>query len=122
MRDVAMVFQSYRSSHKTARANIEFPLRSAVSRRTIERPKAESAAEAFGSHRYLDRAGSAQRRQTPARRAGPCHRAPTAVFGMDEPLSNLDAKLRSETRAELVDLHRRSTRPSSTSPTIRWRR
>ena len=46
-----------------------------------------------------------------------------AVFCMDEPLSNLDAKLRGETRAELVELHRRlDSRPSSTSPTIRSRR
>ena len=45
-----------------------------------------------------------------------------AVFLMDEPLSNLDAKLRVQTRAEIARLHQRPrARPSSTSPTTRSR-
>jgi ABC-type sugar transport system ATPase subunit len=43
------------------------------------------------------------------------------VFLMDEPLSNLDAKLRAQTRIELVELHRRLGPRSSTSPTTRSR-
>ena len=45
-----------------------------------------------------------------------------AVFLMDEPLSNLDAKLRVQTRAEIARLTSASRRPSSTSPTTRSRR
>jgi ABC-type sugar transport system ATPase subunit len=46
-----------------------------------------------------------------------------AVFLFDEPLSNLDAKLRTQLRAELKDLHTRAlARPSSSSPTTRSRR
>ena len=44
-----------------------------------------------------------------------------AVFLMDEPLSNLDAKLRGDTRAELIELHHRLGPRSSTSPTTRSR-
>ena len=44
------------------------------------------------------------------------------VFLLDEPLSNLDAKLRAELRGELKRLHARLRRPSSTSPTTRSRR
>jgi multiple sugar transport system ATP-binding protein len=109
MRDVAMVFQSYALyPHKTARANIEFPLKVRGESKDDRAAKAESAAEALGLTAYLDRKpgqlSGGQRQRVALARA--IVRQP-AVFCMDEPLSNLDAKLRSETRAELVDLHRR---------------
>jgi multiple sugar transport system ATP-binding protein len=109
MRDVAMVFQSYALyPHKTAQANIEFPLKVRGESKVDRAAKARSAAEALGLSEYLDRKpgqlSGGQRQRVALARA--IVRQP-AVFCMDEPLSNLDAKLRGETRAELVDLHRR---------------
>ena len=109
MRDVAMVFQSYALyPHKTAQANIEFPLKVRGESKVDRAAKARSAAESLGLSEYLDRKpgqlSGGQRQRVALARA--IVRQP-AVFCMDEPLSNLDAKLRGETRAELVDLHRR---------------
>jgi ABC-type sugar transport system ATPase subunit len=109
LRDVAMVFQSYALyPHKTAQANIEFPLKVRGASKTDRAAQAKSAAEALGLTEYLDRKpgqlSGGQRQRVALARA--IVRQP-AVFCMDEPLSNLDAKLRGETRAELVDLHRR---------------
>ena len=109
MRDVAMVFQSYALyPHKTAQANIEFPLKVRGASKVDRAAKAKTAAEALGLTEYLDRKpgqlSGGQRQRVALARA--IVRQP-AVFCMDEPLSNLDAKLRGETRAELVDLHRR---------------
>ena len=52
-------------------------------------------------------AGGAVGRAAPAGGPGPRHRRPARGLPMDEPLSNLDAKLRAQTRVELVELHRR---------------
>src|SRR3954469_20287953 len=109
MRDVAMVFQSYALyPHKTAQANIEFPLKVRGASKADRAAKAKTAADALGLTEYLDRKpgqlSGGQRQRVALARA--IVRQP-AVFCMDEPLSNLDAKLRGETRAELVDLHRR---------------
>jgi ABC-type sugar transport system ATPase subunit len=109
MRDVAMVFQSYALyPHKTAQANIEFPLKVRGASKADRAVKAKAAAEALGLTEYLERKpgqlSGGQRQRVALARA--IVRQP-AVFCMDEPLSNLDAKLRGETRAELVDLHRR---------------
>ena len=109
MRDVAMVFQSYALyPHKTAQANIEFPLKVRGASKADRAAKARTAADALGLTEYLDRKpgqlSGGQRQRVALARA--IVRQP-AVFCMDEPLSNLDAKLRGETRAELVDLHRR---------------
>ena len=109
LRDVAMVFQSYALyPHKTVRANIEFPLKVRGESKPERCAKAKTAADALGLGEYLDRKpgqlSGGQRQRVALARA--IVRQP-AVFCMDEPLSNLDAKLRSETRAELVDLHRR---------------
>ena len=109
MRDVAMVFQSYALyPHKTAQANIEFPLKVRGESKVDRAVKAKSAAAALGLSEFLDRKpgqlSGGQRQRVALARA--IVRQP-AVFCMDEPLSNLDAKLRGETRAELVDLHRR---------------
>jgi multiple sugar transport system ATP-binding protein len=108
-RDLAMVFQSYALyPHMTVRRNIEFPLKS----RHV--PKAErdelvaDAAQSLGLEAFLDRKpaqlSGGQRQRVALARA--IVRRPTA-FLMDEPLSNLDAKLRVQTRAELIELQRR---------------
>jgi multiple sugar transport system ATP-binding protein len=108
-RDVAMVFQSYALyPHKTVQANIEFPLKA----RGVPKPeRAQQAVEAaglLGLHEQLGRRpgqlSGGQRQRVALARAIVRH---PAVFCMDEPLSNLDAKLRSDTRSELVALHRR---------------
>ena len=108
-RDVAMVFQSYALyPHKTVRANIEFPLKVRGVSRAERGAEADRAAEALGLTEYMARKpgqlSGGQRQRVALARAIVRH---PAVFCMDEPLSNLDAKLRSETRAELVALHRR---------------
>jgi multiple sugar transport system ATP-binding protein len=106
-RDVAMVFQSYALyPHRTVRQNIEFPL---VARKVPsterERLVGEVAAQ-LGLDGLLDRKprslSGGQRQRVALARA--MVRRPVA-FLMDEPLSNLDAKTRTSTRAELVELH-----------------
>ena len=108
-RDVAMVFQSYALyPHMTVRRNIEFPLRSrkvpAAERATL----VQEAADSLDLGTLLDRKpaqlSGGQRQRVALARA--IVRRPQA-FLMDEPLSNLDAKLRVQTRAELVELQRR---------------
>src|ERR671917_683263 len=108
-RDVAMVFQSYALyPHKTVRQNIEFPLRSRrVPVAERDRLVADVVAQ-LGLTGLLDRKprqlSGGQRQRVALARA--IVRRP-AVFLMDEPLSNLDAKMRTSTRAELVELHSR---------------
>jgi len=108
-RDVAMVFQSYALyPHKTVYANIEFPLRPRkVPQEERDRSVRDAAAQ-LGLAELLDRKpgqlSGGQRQRVALARA--IVRRPVA-FLMDEPLSNLDAKLRTQTRAELVELQRR---------------
>ncbi|QDT68012.1 sn-glycerol-3-phosphate import ATP-binding protein UgpC [Planctomycetes bacterium MalM25] len=108
-RDIAMVFQNYALyPHMTVRKNLSFGLRM---RRT---PKAEiaeriaAAAGMLGLDTLLDRRpaelSGGQRQRVALGRA--IVRDP-AVFLFDEPLSNLDAKLRGETRTEIAELHQR---------------
>jgi multiple sugar transport system ATP-binding protein len=108
-RDIAMVFQSYALyPHMSVRQNLGFGLRMrGVDKRTIDARVAE-AARALGLEAVLDRKpaqlSGGQRQRVALGRA--IVREPK-VFLFDEPLSNLDAKLRVETRAELARLHRR---------------
>src|SRR4051794_310744 len=108
-RDIAMVFQSYALyPHMTVRRNIEFPLRSrkvaAAERATLVQDAAESLDLAELLDRKPAQLSGGQRQRVALARA--IVRRPQA-FLMDEPLSNLDAKLRVQTRAELVELQRR---------------
>jgi ABC-type sugar transport system ATPase subunit len=108
-RDLAMVFQSYALyPHMTVRGNIEFPLRSRRVPKDQRATQVQEAAEMLGLVDYLDRKpaqlSGGQRQRVALARA--VVRRPLA-FLMDEPLSNLDAKLRAATRVELVALQRR---------------
>ena len=109
LRDIAMVFQSYALyPHKTVAANIEFPLKVRGVDKAQRAATALEAADVLGLTDYMKRKpgqlSGGQRQRVALARA--IVRDP-AVFLMDEPLSNLDAKLRGDTRAELVELHRR---------------
>jgi multiple sugar transport system ATP-binding protein len=108
-RDIAMVFQNYALyPHMTVRDNIGFPLRMQKITKDERRRRIGSAAELLGIVELLERKPGAlsggQRQRVAMGRAIVRH--PTA-FLMDEPLSNLDAKLRVQMRAELVKLHQR---------------
>ena len=108
-RDVALVFQNYALyPHMTARENIGFPLRvQGVSRADKERRVNEVAAllgiDDLLARRPRELSGG-QRQRVAMGRAIIRH---PQVFLMDEPLSNLDAKLRVQMRGELAKLHRR---------------
>lgn len=108
-RDLAMVFQSYALyPHLTVAKNIGFPLRSRRQPRARIVSRVAEVAATLELSELLDRRPAAlsggQRQRVALARA--MVRDPGA-FLMDEPLSNLDAKLRSATRAELIALHRR---------------
>jgi ABC-type sugar transport system ATPase subunit len=108
-RDVAMVFQSYALyPHMTVRDNLGFGLRMRGASPAVIAERVAGAAKALGLEAVLDRKpgqlSGGQRQRVALGRA--IVREPM-VFLFDEPLSNLDAKLRLETRAELARLHRR---------------
>ena len=108
-RDVAMVFQSYALyPHMTVRRNVEFPLKSRKVPKTERDRLVGEATTMLGLDQLLERKpaqlSGGQRQRVALARA--IVRRPQA-FLMDEPLSNLDAKLRVQTRAELIELRRR---------------
>ncbi|MEQ9689567.1 MAG: ABC transporter ATP-binding protein [Bauldia litoralis] len=105
-RDVAMVFQSYALyPHMTVAANIGYPLKLRKVPKAEQATQIREAAEKVHLEDYLDRfprqLSGGQRQRVALARA--IVRRPS-VFLMDEPLSNLDAKLRSFMRAELKHL------------------
>ncbi|AGS34435.1 ABC transporter ATP-binding protein [Corynebacterium maris DSM 45190] len=108
-RDIAMVFQNYALyPHLSVAKNMGFALKLAKLPKAEIDAKVHEAAELLGLSELLDRKpkdlSGGQRQRVAMGRA--IVRAPK-VFLMDEPLSNLDAKLRVQTRAELASLQRR---------------
>ncbi|TVT47922.1 sn-glycerol-3-phosphate ABC transporter ATP-binding protein UgpC [Amycolatopsis rhizosphaerae] len=107
-RDIAMVFQSYALyPHMTVRENMAFPLRLAKMDDSAVRQKLEEAARILDLTRHLDRKpanlSGGQRQRVAMGRA--IVRSPKA-FLMDEPLSNLDAKLRGQMRTSVSKLQK----------------
>ncbi len=108
-RDIAMVFQSYALyPHMTVRENMGFALKLAKTPQATINEKVEEAARILDLTQHLDRRpanlSGGQRQRVAMGRA--IVRDPS-VFLMDEPLSNLDAKLRVQTRTEVSKLQRR---------------
>ena len=108
-RDIAMVFQNYALyPHKTVAANMGFALKMRGEDKAVVAQKVQKAAEILGLTPYLDRYPRAlsggQRQRVAMGRA--IVRDPQ-VFLFDEPLSNLDAKLRVQMRTEIRELHQR---------------
>ncbi|OAN37300.1 ABC transporter ATP-binding protein [Mycolicibacterium iranicum] len=108
-RDIAMVFQNYALyPHLSVAENIAFPLRATKTPRREALARAATIGESLGLGKLLQRkpkdlSGGQQQRVAIGRAI---IREPS-VFLFDEPLSNLDAKLRVETRTELLQIQRR---------------
>jgi multiple sugar transport system ATP-binding protein len=107
-RDIAMVFQNYALyPHMTVADNMAFALKMAKMPKAEQDKRVKDAAEILGLTDYLDRKPKAlsggQRQRVAMGRA--IVRAPQ-VFLMDEPLSNLDAKMRVATRTDIAKLQR----------------
>ena len=108
-RDIAMVFQSYALyPHMTVFENMAFGLRLRKTPKSVIEQRVRDVAKSLGIEALLDRKprqlSGGQRQRVAVGRA--IVREP-AVFLMDEPLSNLDAKLRVEARAFISKLHQR---------------
>jgi multiple sugar transport system ATP-binding protein len=108
-RDIAMVFQNYALyPHMSVFDNIAFPLRQQKVKKAAIRERVAEAARLLNIEDLVDRKprelSGGQRQRVAIGRA--LVRRPKA-FLMDEPLSNLDAKLRVQMRAELLSLHQR---------------
>ncbi len=108
-RDIAMVFQSYALyPHMSVAQNMGFSLDLKGTPKAEIKQRVREAAQQLGIEQLLDRKpkqlSGGQRQRVALGRA--IVRSP-AVFLMDEPLSNLDAKLRTQARAELSQLHKK---------------
>ena len=108
-RDIAMVFQNYALyPHMTVRQNLEFPLELRNVPKDEMAKKVEEAAKILGITPFLNRKPKAlsggQRQRVAIGRA--IVRDPKVLL-MDEPLSNLDAKLRNQMRAEIIKLRQK---------------
>src|SRR5919107_186963 len=108
-RDIAMVFQNYALyPHMTVADNMAFALKMAKVNKDEQKKRVAEAARILGLEEYLERKPKAlsggQRQRVAMGRA--IVRQPQ-VFCMDEPLSNLDAKLRVSTRTQIASLQRR---------------
>ncbi|WP_034649075.1 ABC transporter ATP-binding protein [Corynebacterium vitaeruminis] len=108
-RDIAMVFQNYALyPHMTVRENMGFALKIAGESKEVINQRVEEAAKTLDLTEYLERKPKAlsggQRQRVAMGRA--IVRKPQ-VFLMDEPLSNLDAKLRVQTRTQIASLQRK---------------
>ena len=109
-RDIAMVFQNYALyPQKTVAENMGFALKMRGVPQGRAGPPGPRGGPAAGPGRQAARpqAQGPVRRPAAAGGDGPGHRPRAQVFLMDEPLSNLDAKLRVQTRSQIAELQRR---------------
>jgi len=122
-RDIAMVFQSYALyPHMSVYENLAFSLRlRKLPKAEIDR-RVRAAAAALAIESFLDRRPKALSGGQPAARAiGRAVVRDPKVFLFDEPLSNLDAQLRSEMRREIARIHQRARTTAVYVSTIRPR-
>lgn len=107
-RDISMVFQNYALyPHMTNAENIAFGLKIQKEKKEVIKNKVEEVSEILGLNEYLEKKPSelsgGQRQRVALGRAMVQN---SSIFLMDEPLSNLDAKLRSKMRIEILKLHK----------------